>query len=297
MSLGNEKIEGANSSNSYDVSNEARNFVNPGMQHKYRETVLLYVAKDCNDICDWCFRKRIFEGNSIDNEVVVDPKVAISYLKSHPEVQSVLMTGGDAMKADSNLLLELSSGISEIDTVHNIRFATRALVLNPEKYGPKLPRIENKKTYVVVQIVKPEEITEDLRKITKKFPEYTFLVQTPFMRGINNDPDTLFELWRKCSDFGLIPYYVFQNRPVKGNEKYSLSFEEGHRIFSLAQSRSTGVLKTPRYVMSYATGKWEIVGIDGKDAILRCHQGIDHNMVGSIARQSKENVWWDKRID
>lgn len=203
------QVEVNKDTQTYDVSNEKRNFVGPGMQHKYRETLLLYVAKDCRDICEWCFRKRIFEGKSIDNEVVVNPKDAISYLKSHPEIQSVLMTGGDAMKADTNLLLELTTGISEIDTVHNIRFATRALVLDPEKYGPKLPRVETKKTFVVVQIVRPEEVTKGLHDIVKRFPEYSFFVQTPLMRGINDDPDLLLELWHRCADNGLRPYYLF----------------------------------------------------------------------------------------
>ncbi len=278
----------------YDPSNERSNFAIPGLQHKYRETVLLFVAQDCHSICDWCFRKRIFEGESLSYDTVVNADDALDYIREHTEVRSVLMTGGDALLARPDLLKTLCDGIAEMDHIHNIRFGTRALVHDPDHYAEVLPRYGAKKTYVVLHIVRPREVRPALKKVIERFPGYSFLVQTPLLRGINDDSEVLAELWYECARAGLQPYYVFQNRPTIGNEKYGLTFREGHDVFSGAQALCTGVVKTPRYVMSNKSGKWEIVGMDSADeVILRCHQGVNPLMVGTLRSAVADEVWWD----
>jgi KamA family protein len=277
----------------YDPSNEKKNFRIPGLQHKYRETVLLFVAEDCHSICDWCFRKRLFEGEALEDDVVVDPKEALRYLREHKEVHSILMSGGDSLLAEPELIDHLISGMARMRHIHDLRFGTRALVHNPKRYARSIPRYEAKKVYIVLHIVRPEEIRPSLVKVIKEFPEYTFYVQTPLLRDINDDPRTLAEIWYGCAEAGMQPYYVFQCRPTRGNRRYALSLREGHDIFSAAQARCTGVVKPGRYVMSTGSGKWEIIGQEYDDMILRCHQGINPLMVGMIRRADPDQVWWD----
>ena len=277
----------------YDPSNEAKNFRFPGLQHKYRETVLLHVAEDCHSICDWCFRKRLFEGEALEDDVIVDPKQALAYLRRQKEVHSILMSGGDALLAKPELMSGLLKGISRIKHIHDIRIGTRALVHNPRRYAGLLPRFDAKRVYIVLHVVRPEEIRPSLADVVKAFPNYTFLIQTPLLRNINDDPNILADLWYAAADAGIQPYYVFHCRPTRGNQRYSLSLREGHEVFSGAQSLCTGVVKPCRYVMSTGSGKWEIVGIDYDEVLLRCHQGINPLMVGMIRRADPDEVWWD----
>ncbi len=277
----------------YDPSNEAKNFRIPGLQHKYRETVLLFVAENCHSICDWCFRKRLFEGESLENDVVVDPQQALKYLQNETEVRSVLMSGGDALLAESDLLDKLLNGMGTIEHLHDVRIGSRAIVHDPARYGKKIPAYYAKKLYIVAHIVRPEEISHNLADVVKSFPHYTFYIQTPLLKGVNDDPNLLSEIWYKASEAGMQPYYVFQCRPTHGNQRYSLSLREGHEVFSGAQSLSTGVVKPCRYVMSTGSGKWEILGIDQGDIVLRCHQGVNPLMVGSLRRTDPDDVWWD----
>jgi len=146
---------------------------------------------------------------------------------------------------------------------------------------------------MVLHIVRPEEVRPSLARVVKQFPNYTWYVQTPLLRDINDDPRVLADLWYACAEAGLQPYYVFQCRPARGNQRYALSLREGHDIFSAAQARCTGVVKPCRYVMSTGSGKWEIVGEEYDEIILRCHQRINPSMVGMIRRTDPHEVWWD----
>jgi len=277
----------------YDPSHEHKNFRIPGLQHKYRETVLLFVAEDCHSTCDWCFRKRLFEGEALSDDVVVDPKEALKYLRAHREVRSVLLSGGDALLAEPALLEKLLHGTGRIGHLHDVRLGTRALVHQPRRYARMVPRTEAKKLYLVLHVVRPEEVRPALAKVVKQFSEYTFYVQTPLLRDINDDPRLLADLWYACAEAGLQPYYVFGCRTTRGNQRYTLSFSEGHDVFSAAQSLCTGVVKPCRYVMSTGSGKWEIIGREYDEIILRCHQGVNPLMVGMIRRVEPDAVWWD----
>ena len=277
----------------YDPSDEKKNFRIPGLQHKYRETVLLFVAEECHSICDWCFRKRLFEGEALEHDVVVNRKQTLAYLQEHPEVHSVLMSGGDALLAEPELMSGLLKGISRIKHIHDIRIGTRALVHDPRRYGKAIPHFDSKRVYIVAHVVRPEEISRELVEVVKEFPNYTFLIQTPLLKNINDDPNILADLWYAATEAGIQPYYVFQCRPTRGNERYALSLREGHEVFSGAQALCTGVVKPCRYVMSTGSGKWEIIGVDYDEILLRCHQGVNPLMVGMIRRADPDDVWWD----
>jgi len=84
--------------------------------------------------------------------------------------------------------------------------------------------------------------------------------QNPLIRGINDHPKVLAELWRTLSFIGISPYYIFQCRPVRGNKSYAVPIEEGYTITEQARSMVSGVAKRARFVMSHTTGKIEIVG-------------------------------------
>jgi len=281
----------------HDPSNERNYFVIPGLQHKYRETVLLFIAEQCHSICDWCFRKRLFDGQALEEDRVVDPKAALAYLSSHPEVRSVLLSGGDALLAEPRLLQELLEGIGRIDHIHNVRLGTRALVVKPDQYVSALPRTFPKTLLVPLHIVQPSELTAGLCRVIRSQPRFIFLSQTPLLRGINDNPQVLADLWHRSITAGIQPYYVFQCRPACGNERYTVSLGRGHRLFAGAQRQCTGVVKPARYVMSTSSGKWEIVGEDASGIVLRCHQGVRPEMVGAIRHAPRQAVWWDLRPD
>ena len=70
---------------------------------------------------------------------------------------------------------------------------------------------------------------------------------------------------------GIIPYYIFQCRPVGGvGHRFQVPLIRGIRIVDDARGDQNGQAKCVRYVMSHHTGKIEIVGMaDERKLILK----------------------------
>src|ERR1700680_2482094 len=69
----------------------------PGVQHKYPETVLVFPkqAQTCHAYCTYCFRWAQFVDEPDLKMATDDVGTLVAYLAAHPEVTSVLITGGD----------------------------------------------------------------------------------------------------------------------------------------------------------------------------------------------------------
>ena len=78
----------------WDASDEDTNYVVPGCQHKYKTTALLIVSEVCGAYCRYCFRKRLFRNDV--KEAVSDVEPGLKYISEHPEINNVLLTGGDS---------------------------------------------------------------------------------------------------------------------------------------------------------------------------------------------------------
>ncbi len=96
--------------------------------------------------------------------------------------------------------------------------------------------------------------------------------QTPLLKGINGTPEVLAELLNRLSYAGAAPYYVFQVRPTLGNSPFALPLEEAYHVFERAKMKCSGIAKRARLVMSHATGKIEVVGIDAEHVYFRYHR-------------------------
>ena len=282
---------------SYDVSNEKDNYRLPGIQHKYGPTMVVMCSDQCLEVCEWCFRGRLFQGAKLDDDRVANPGDVIDYARRHKEVRSVLFTGGDSFLADKDYLRGMVEELSELKHITSFRFGTRAMVHEPgrvEEMMPVFMASAGKSVHVVLHIVRPEEVSPELVLRAKAcLKKAAFLSQTPLMRGINDSPQMLARMFRRLTRARIQPYYVFQCRPVEGNERYLLSFREGHDIVIEAKKRLSGVTKRFRYVMSCDEGKLEIVGRDEEsgDMLLKYYQARDEDMLGLVKRVDGEAVW------
>ena len=106
--------------------------------------------------------------------------------------------------------------------------------------------------------------------------------QCPLIRGVNDDADTLTELYRKLSFAGVAPYYLFQGRPTAGNEPYEVPIVEGYEAFDQARRRVSGLAARARMCMSHESGKVEILGIDDECMYMRYHRAKDPADAGRI---------------
>ncbi len=265
---------------SLDASDEASNYVVPGCQHKYATTALILVNEVCGGYCRFCFRKRLFTRDS--DEVSKDISPAIEYIRSKPYISNVLLTGGDPLILSSKKLESILRPLREIEHVQIIRIGTKLPAFDPFRIidDPELPSVisrystRQKRIYLMMHFNHPKEITEEAALAVDILTRSGAILtnQTPILRGINHDPETLAELMKKLSYIGITPYYFFQCRPTAGNKTYAVPMIETYTNLERAKSEVSGLAKRSKYVMSHATGKIEIFGLTDRYIYMRYHR-------------------------
>lgn len=284
-----------------DASCEKDYTVAPGIQHKYPQTALFLAVNVCGSFCRFCFRKRLFM-NDVD-EIARDLSLGISYIKSHPEITNVLLTGGDPLILATPKLKDLISGIRAIEHVRIIRIGSKMVSFNPYRIinDPDLADMirqystPEKRIYIMAHFNHPREITPQAIRALDILRDAGAIIvnQTPLVRGINSDPQVLAELFRKLSFIGVPPYYVFQCRPTLGNHLFEMPVEEAYDIFERAKTACSGLAKRARFVMSHASGKIEVVGKTDDAIYFKYHQAADPLDTGRfMVFKSNPNAYW-----
>ncbi|MFB4158377.1 KamA family radical SAM protein [Geomicrobium sp. JSM 1781026] len=284
----------------WDASDEDTNYVVPGCQHKYETTALLICSEVCGAYCRYCFRKRLFRNDVKEAMNDVDP--GLEYIRNHPEINNVLLTGGDPMILATKKLRYIIEELRAIPHVKIIRIGSKLPVFNPmriyedeellalfREYSTPENRI-----YVMAHVNHPREITEEARKGFQALHDAGVIVvnQTPVLKGINDNPDDLAELLDKLSWAGVTPYYFFINRPVAGNNDFVLTLKEAYEAVEEAKARTSGLGKRIRLSMSHTSGKIEILAIEDGKAYLKYHQSRDGNYGKFMVLDCPDNAAW-----
>jgi len=120
--------------------------------------------------------------------------------------------------------------------------------------------------------------------------------QCPLIRGVNDDGIVLAELFETTTELGMAQYYLFQIRPTVGNALFTVPLVKGWQLFDAASRRCSGLSRRSRFVMSHASGKIEIVGVDDKRIFLRYHRALDPSDESRVmvARRDEQAIWFDQ---
>jgi len=286
-----------------DASDEEVYTKVPGLEHKYEFTALLLVNDICGAYCRFCFRKRLFMDNN--DEASRDVSEGIKYIKEHPEINNVLLTGGDPLILSTGKLENIFSQLRDIHHVKIIRIGTKMPVFNPYRIINDQSLLDmfqkhstdDKRIYIMAHFNHPREITDVARKGLDMLRKTGAVAvnQTPLIRGINDDPDVLSDLFNKLSYMGVAPYYLFICRPTLGNKSYAIPIEEAFKIFETARMKCSGLAKRARLVMSHSTGKIEVVGLTETHIYMRYHRAANpqENARFMVLKRDPDAYWFD----
>ncbi len=285
-----------------DQSGESKNTKVIGLQHKYGPTALVLSTNLCSMYCRHCFRKRLV--GLEESETATYYSEIYEYIKQHKELTNVLVSGGDAFLNSNRRIEEILQNFSSLEHLQFIRFGTRTPVVFPErisedeellsileKYG------KEKRIYVVTQYNHPKELTDKSIEAIEKLRQRGIIVsnQTVLLKGINDSPETISALMRGLTANGILPYYLFQCRPVVGVKKqFQVPLTRACDIVSSAKVTLDGHSKRFRFIMSHETGKIEILGKLKEDTMLfKYHHAKDPKNNGRVFVQTvDENTTW-----
>ena len=277
----------------FDTSGEAHNTVLRGVQHKYRETVLILSTSACSMYCRHCFRKRLV--GKQEEETGPDIGAAAEYVKAHPQVNNVLISGGDAFLNPNSVIQDYLETFSPVEQLDFVRFGTRTPVVFPMRISSDSELLDlldaynrKKQIIIVTQFNHPREVTAEAIAAVQALLYRGIVVknQTVLLSGINDKVETLAQLFRKLTSIGVVPYYVFQCRPVAGvKTQFQVPLIRGLEIVEKARGMQNGQGKCFRYAMSHPAGKIEIAGSAGNgDVILKFHEAKKPEYSGRLFR-------------
>src|SRR5699024_787933 len=246
----------------WDASDEDTNYVVPGCQHKYRTTALLICSEVCGAYCRYCFRKRLFRNDV--KEAMIDVEPGLNYIAEHPEINNVLLTGGDPLILAAKKLDSILGRLREMDHVKIIRLGSKLPAFNPMRIYEDEDLLNvirkhstpEKRIYVMAHINHPREITDEAYKAFQALHDAGAIVvnQTPVVKGINDDEDVIVDVLDKTSGLG----------------------------------------KRVRLSMSHTAGKVEILAIENGKAYLKFHQSRDDEYGKFMVLDCpKDAAWFD----
>ncbi len=252
----------------------------PGVQHKYKETVLVFPTsgQTCHAYCTFCFRWAQFIGDDSLKFATDESLRFQEYLKKHKEVTDILFTGGDPMimsaaKLEAYILPLLQP---EFRHIKNIRIGTKSIAYWPYKYltdkdsdrtlsifekvinaGKHLTIISHFNHYAELSTTAAVLAVQKIRSTGA-----VIRAQSPVLRHINDNPDVWSTLWQLQVKNGVIPYYMFVERETGAKKYFEMPIFRAYNIFTEAYKKVSGLSKTVRGpVMSANPGKVLIDGI------------------------------------
>lgn len=250
-----------------DALAEQRDAVAPGLTHRYPDKVLLLALDVCPVYCCCCTRSYSIGADTDEVDKCgfrVNPTrwdQAFDYIRHHPEVEDVVVSGGDlAVLKAANLRL-LGESLLDIEHVRRIRFATKGLAVLPQKVLSDADWIDaltdvasrgrRQGVHVCVHthFNHPSEITELSRRACDELFQrgITMRNQSVLLRGVNDDVATMTKLVRRLAWIDVEPYYVYLHDVVPGDEVLRTSLAAAIEIEKQTRGQTAGFM-TPTFV-------------------------------------------------
>ncbi|MFC4062052.1 KamA family radical SAM protein [Planomonospora corallina] len=288
----------------------------PGVQHKYPETVLFFPkqGQTCHAYCTYCFRWAQFIGEPDLKFASGDIDALVAYLRAHPEVTSVLLTGGDPMIMGEPVLRRYLEPLLALEQLESIRIGTKSLAYWPQRFvtdpdaDATLRLFEQvtaagKTLAFMAHFSHPREMEPALVRTAVARIRATGAVirtQAPLIRTVNDGPGVWAAMWRSQLALGMVPYYMFVERDTGPRDYFAVPLARAHEVFRDAYAGVSGLARTVRGPsMSATPGKVCVDGVTEiggrKVFVLHFIQARDPDLVGRpfFAEYDERALWLD----
>lgn len=255
----------------------------PGLVHRYPDRVLALVTSMCLMYCRHCTRKRIWhEGETVRSKKEL--MAMVEYVKKTPSIREVLISGGDPLTMNIELLDWFLGELRMISHVEVLRIGTRIPVVLPMMITDDLVNMlaRHRPLWLNTQFNHPKEITPESQDACDKILRAGIPVsnQSVLLRGINDSVEVMKDLCHSLQRIMVRPYYLFQCDPVTGVEHFRTSIWKGIEIIEMMQGY-TGGLCIPTFVVDAPGGGGKIplqpfylLSATDRDVVMRNYEGM-----------------------
>jgi lysine 2,3-aminomutase len=252
---------------SLDSLHELEDSPVPGLTHRYVDKALFLPLNTCPVYCRFCTRSYAIGG---DTEVVekaqlaTNPKqwkAAFDYIESRPELQDIVVSGGDVYQLPAKSMTTIGEALLAIPHVRRMRFATKGPAVMPMKiltdhaWTDALVGIVDRGRTLGKDVVlhthfnNPNEISWITQKAMALLFERGVFVrnQSVLIRGVNDDKHTMRKLVKQLGYMNVHAYYVYMHDMVKGVEDLRTTIQTAVDIEKFVRGTTAG-FNTPTFL-------------------------------------------------
>ena len=252
---------------SLDSLHEQEDAPLPGLTHRYVDKALFLPINTCPVYCRFCTRSYAIGG---DTEVVEKAGLATNqqlwqqafeYIASRPELEDIVISGGDAYQLPAKSLKKIGDTLLDIPHVRRMRFATKGPAVMPSKILTDAAwtdaltsvvergRTMGKDVVLHTHFNHPNEITWITQKAMDLLFERGIVVrnQSVLIRGVNDDKSVMQLLVRRLGYLNVHPYYVYMHDMVKGVEDLRTTIQTAINIEKFVRGSTAG-FNTPLFL-------------------------------------------------
>jgi lysine 2,3-aminomutase len=228
----------------------------PGLVHRYPDRVLFLVTDRCAAYCRYCTRSRLVS-NATGYDFHPQFDRQIEYIRQHPEVRDVLLSGGDPLVLSDEKLENLLSRLRAIAHVEFLRIGTRIPIFLPQRITPELCAMLRQfhPLFVSIHSNHPRELTTEVRDALGRLADAGIPLgnQSVLLRHVNDDPVVMRAQVQKLLLCRVKPYYLYQCDLISGSTHLRASVRSGLEIMESLRGHTTGYA-VPQYVIDAPGG-------------------------------------------
>lgn len=224
---------------------EEQNNTIPGLLHKYHNRALMIVKGGCAINCRYCFRRHFPYQENKGNKSVWQQ--SLDYIAQHPELNEVILSGGDPLMAKDDELKWLIDHIADISHIKRLRIHSRLPVVIPARVTEQLASIlegTRLQVILVTHINHAQEINQALSDALHRLKKanVTLLNQGVMLKGVNDSVEAQVGLSEALFDAGILPYYMHVLDKVQGAAHFFVSDEKAKAIMAKVIEQVSGYL-------------------------------------------------------
>jgi len=229
-----------------------------GIVHRYPDRVLFKLVHVCAVYCRFCFRREMVGPGKPSALSHAGYDAALDYIRAHPEVWEVILTGGDPLMLSPRRLAEIMADLAGIDHVRIIRIHSRVPVADPARISGEMVaalKVRGATTWVALHANHASELTGRARAACAAMIDagIPMVSQSVLLRGVNDNIAALEALMRSFVECRIKPYYLHHGDLAPGTAHLRTTLEHGQELMRSLRGRVSGLCQ-PEYVLDIPGG-------------------------------------------
>lgn len=255
----------------------------PGLTHRYPDRVLFLITDQCSMYCRHCTRRRM-AGETDGARSREDIDACIAYIKKTPVVRDVLLSGGDALCVEDDVLEYIISELRKIPHVEIVRIGSRTPVVMPQRITDDLVNMLKKyhPIWLNTHFNHPKEMTPEAMEACRKLADAGIPLgnQSVLLRGVNDDVHVMRNLMHLLVKNRVRPYYIYQCDLSLGIEHFRTPVSKGIELIEGLRGHTSGYA-VPTFVVDAPGGGGKtpvmpqyVISQTPDKVILRNYEGV-----------------------